>query len=145
MINENAVILLRGEQVIDAEHDVTEVEVAGTVEEIDGCWEIKFTEYLEDGDTVHTEIIVKEGFVAMKKQGALATAMTFEEEMTHIADYSTPFGNMQVSVHTQEVNIDLKETFGRIQLEYTLDFNMGFVSENKLEITINPADYNGGK
>ena len=58
MAKNNAVILIKGEQVIDGEHDVTEIDVTGDLSETDGGLKLEFWEYLDDKEKVHTEIVV---------------------------------------------------------------------------------------
>ena len=48
MAKNNAVILIKGEQVIDGEHDVTEIDVTGDLSETDGGLKLEFWEYLDD-------------------------------------------------------------------------------------------------
>ena len=78
MAKNNAVILIKGEQVIDGEHDVTEIDVTGDLSETDGGLKLEFWEYLDDKEKVHTEIVIDGDTVTMKKDGSVATEMFFE-------------------------------------------------------------------
>lgn len=140
MAKNNAVILIKGEQVIDGEHDVTEIDVTGDLSETDGGLKLEFWEYLDDKEKVHTEIVIDGDTVTMKKDGSVATVMIFEKGVRHNGEYVTPVGALSVGVNTNDVIIDIEDGSGKILLEYDLDFNMGFLAKNKLEIKLNPKE-----
>lgn len=140
MAKNNAVILIKGEQVIDGEHDVTEIDVTGDLSETDGGLKLEFWEYLDDKEKVHTEIVIDGDTVIMKKDGSVATEMIFEKGVRHNGEYVTPVGALSVGVNTNDVVIDIEDGSGKILLEYDLDFNMGFLAKNKLEIKLNPKE-----
>lgn len=140
MAKNNAVILIKGEQVIDGEHDVTEIDVTGDLSETDGGLKLEFWEYLDNKEKVHTEIVIDGDTVTMKKDGSVATKMIFEKGVRHNGKYVTPVGALSVGVNTNDVVIDIEDGSGKILLEYDLDFNMGFLAKNKLEIKLNPKE-----
>lgn len=140
MAKNNAVILIKGEQVIDGEHDVTEIDVTGDLNETDGGLKLEFWEYLDNKEKVHTEIVIDGDTVTMKKDGSVATKMIFEKGVRHNGEYVTPVGALSVGVNTNDVVIDIEDGSGKILLEYDLDFNMGFLAKNKLEIKLNPKE-----
>lgn len=140
MAKNNAVILIKGEQVIDGEHDVTEIDVTGDLSETDGGLKLEFWEYLDDKEKVHTEIVIDGDTVTMKKDGSVETEMIFEKGVRHNGEYVTPVGALSVGVNTNDVVIDIEDGSGKILLEYDLDFNMGFLAKNKLEIKLNPKE-----
>ena len=140
MAKNNAVILIKGEQVIDGEHDVTEIDVTGDLSETDGGLKLEFWEYLDDKEKVHTEIVIDGDTVTMKKDGSVSTEMIFEKGVRHNGEYVTPVGALSVGVNTNDVVIDIEDGSGKILLEYDLDFNMGFLAKNKLEIKLNPKE-----
>ena len=140
MAKNNAVILIKGEQVIDGEHDVTEIDVTGDLSETDGGLKLEFWEYLDEKEKVHTEIGIDGHTVSMKKDGSVATEMIFEKGVRHNGEYVTPVGALSVGVNTNDVVIDIEDGSGKILLEYDLDFNMGFLAKNKLEIKLNPKE-----
>ncbi len=140
MVENNAVILIKGEQIIDGEHDVTEIDVTGALSETDDGLKLEFWEYLDENEKVHTEITVSESKVSMTKQGSVATEMIFEKGVRHNCEYSTPIGALSVGVSTNDVKVEVEDGSGKILLEYDLDFNTGFIAQNKLEITLNPKE-----
>lgn len=138
MVKNDAVILIKGEQVIDGEHDVTEIDVTGALSETQDGLKLEFWEYLDGNEKVHTEITVSENTVSMTKHGSVATEMIFEKGVRHNGEYSTPIGVLSVGISTNDVRVDIENGSGKILLEYDLDFNTGFIAQNKLEITLNP-------
>ena len=101
---------------------------------------LEFWEYLDDKEKVHTEIVIDGNTVTMKKDGSVATEMIFEKGVRHNGEYVTPVGALSVGVNTNDVVIDIEDGSGKILLEYDLDFNMGFLAKNKLEIKLNPKE-----
>ncbi len=140
MVKNDAVILIKGEQVIDGEHDVTEIDVTGVLHETEDGLKLEFWEYLDENEKVHTEIAVSENTVSMTKQGSVATEMIFEKGVRHNGEYSTPIGVLSVGVSTNDVKVDIEDGSGKILLEYDLDFNTGFIAQNRLEIILNPKE-----
>ncbi len=140
MVENNAVILIKGEQIIDGEHDVTEIDVTGALSETEDGLKLEFWEYFDENEKVHTEITVSESKVSMTKQGSVATEMIFEKGVRHNCEYSTPIGALSVGVSTNDVKVEVEDGSGKILLEYDLDFNTGFIAQNKLEITLNPKE-----
>ena len=60
--------------------------------------------------------------VAMTKEGAMNTVLSFEEGKTHICTYETPFMPLKVYVTTNMISNSLL-TNGRMKLDYILNIN----------------------
>ena len=92
----------------------------------DGQVEISYKENEDDPQLATLSKIIFDPntpeLLAMSKQGAISTVLSFEEGKTHICQYKTPFMPIKVYVETKTVkNTLLKE--GRLALDYTISLN----------------------
>ena len=60
--------------------------------------------------------------LAMSKQGAISTVLSFEEGKMHVCAYDTPFMPFKVYVNTNKLDNRLLEN-GRLKLDYILNLN----------------------
>lgn len=139
MIKNDVVIGIKGIQVIDSEKDVMELTVTGTLtENDDGTFTLEYTEYDADNKEYNTVVAIgNDGFVSMTKFGEFTTEMFFEKNKRHNCHYITPYGDIMIGVYTKKTNAVLSEYGGKIELEYNIDFNTGFISKNRMTITVN--------
>lgn len=138
-MNKNSVVIsVKGVQVVEDERDVIELTVAGTLtENEDGSYTLEYTEYDSDSKEYKTVVSVSDdGFVSMTKYGEFTTEMLFEKNKRHNCHYVTPYGEIMIGVYTKNTKASLSLYGGRINLEYTIDFNTGFVSKNTMTITV---------
>ncbi|MBB6622592.1 DUF1934 domain-containing protein [Clostridium gasigenes] len=84
--------------------------------------------------TVTTINIFEENFI-LERTGTTNTKMEFELDKTAISLYSTPYGVMDLQIHTEELEINVDENGGDIRAKY----NMGFSGQPPIitEIWIN--------
>lgn len=79
---------------------------------------------------------VKDRQVEVVKKGAAATHMVFIPEQTTVTYYSTPFGELEVGIHTSRIEkIDREDGFS-LRMDYELEMNQTFVSSCGLDITV---------
>lgn len=60
--------------------------------------------------------------LAMSKQGAISTVLSFEEGKMHVCAYDTPFMPFKVYVNTNKLDNRLLEN-GKLKLDYILNMN----------------------
>lgn len=137
MNKKDAVISVRGVQIIEREEDVSELDVVGTLEETKDGFVIQYTEY--DSENISGTTVIhagSDGCVSMTKSGAFATEMYFEQNTRHNFVYQSPYGDLSMGIFTKTVSVELCGDGGKILLIYNIDFNTGSVAENRLEITV---------
>lgn len=89
-----------------------------------------------DCDIVKSLLKVCPEQVEIIKKGATETHMVFVEDKDTISYYSTPFGEMEVSIHTNKLDRMENERGFRIFLSYVLEINASHMSDCNVEIKV---------
>ena len=139
MIKTNATLSIKGTQIAQGEKDVTELNVVGRLEQTEKGYIIEYTDYATV-DENRTVISFNEDTLIMTKLGEINTEMFFKEGVRTNCDYQTPYGNFEIGIFTNLLNIKADKKGAKIKLEYNIDFNYGFAAENKLEIKAEYTD-----
>ncbi len=136
MSKKEAVISIKGTQVVDGQSDATELSVVGTLKKTDKGFVIEYDDYesVTGGKTV---IALGDGALLMTRYGDITTEMYFKEGERSNSEYSTPYGNMTVGIYTVQLAYAEGENAVTVLLEYNIDFNSGFAARNILEISVN--------
>ena len=74
--------------------------------------------------------------VEIIKKGAAETHMVFVQDKDTISYYSTPFGEMEVTIHTNRLEQMETQHGFQILLQYTLEINTAHVSDCSVEIRV---------
>lgn len=110
-----------------------------------GEWEATDTGYEAvykdaDGDNpeqlVQTTIVVKEDHVEIIKEGSMKSHMVFIPDRETLSYYTTPFGELEVSILTTRLECQESENEAEIFLEYTLEVNGTQMSNADVHIKI---------
>ena len=76
------------------------------------------------------------GIVTIERTGIMEHKLMVEKDKRHLCLYQTPYGNMTVGVFGEEVHNALTDKGGKIYMKYSLDINLGLLSENEIEIDV---------
>lgn len=117
------VLSLRGRQsYVDQEPEVIELVTEGTLEEIDGGWNIRYEESDLTGLAgVTTEFRVEPGKVVLTRTGKLNSQMVFMEGVFHDSLYQLEFGALMITVCASKIKWDLSENGGTVDLVYGIE------------------------
>jgi uncharacterized beta-barrel protein YwiB (DUF1934 family) len=92
----------------------------------DGQVEISYKENEDDPQLATLSKIIFDPntpeLLAMSKQGAISTVLSFEEGKMHVCAYDTPYMPFKVYVNTNKLDNRLLEK-GRLKLDYILNLN----------------------
>ncbi len=139
-LKKNYLIKIVGKQEVEGETDVIEVETTASYEQKDGVKYISYTEYIEDEDgQSEKETLVKidsDTLVTIIRTGEFQSQLMLELDRQHQCYYSTPFGEMLIKVYTGAMEIELDEDGGHVRVQYSLNFNSDFGSENEFLIEL---------
>lgn len=133
MLQKDVKLNIVGSQSKDGERDDVTLNVNGRLVSEDGIHTLTYTE-LDDEGSIDTEIRIEGEVVTMIKSGATESNMVFEKAKTYAAAYSTPFGNLDVSLFPTLVDTHVGEDAGRIELEYILSMG-GEQYVNRVNLT----------
>lgn len=79
---------------------------------------------------------VKGNQVEIIKKGVTETHMVFVEDKDTLSYYSTPFGELEVAIHTDRLQQSITERGFRILLEYALEINASHMSNCNVDIKV---------
>ena len=113
---------IRGRQTYqDQEPEIIELMTDGTMEFVNGGWDISYEESELTGLAgVTTTFRVEPGKVTLTRKGPLNSTMVFQENVVHESLYQMPFGALMLTVKATRVFFDLVPDGGVIDLSYNL-------------------------
>ena len=86
-----------------------------------------------------TSIEIGDNYVSLQRSGTINTNMLFMKDRRTSSYYSTPYGDMQIDVFTDYLNIDVTPNGGKINVDYFIDINNTSTGKNNFEIEIKQA------
>lgn len=87
-----------------------------------------------DGTT--TTLMISEDSFILEREGSTNTRMEFQKGETSIAMYSTPYGMMDLQLHTKYLEIDINENGGDIVSKYSMVLSGQEPMDTKIMINI---------
>lgn len=140
-MKEDYAITIRGRQVYEDE-DQGEIclSALGTYREKGGARFILYKEYdEEDANAYRTALLkVEPGVVTMSRSGS-STRLILEKGKRHLCLYDTGLGALTVGIYTSQLDVDLDDTGGTLEIAYTLDVDSNLSSQNRLHIEVAPV------
>lgn len=134
-----AILSIQGQQIYSPNEEpevtqlVTEAVMTLTEEEITLRYEETELTGLEGTTTTFS---IRPGFVTLLRQGQVNSEMVFEQGRRHLSMYSTPYGTMSVGINTRRMVIELDETGGNLEIDYSLEINHAVASENIFSVFV---------
>lgn len=132
---------IRGMQQEADAGDNVEVVSVGQMYERDGFICITYDEVVEEGETgvVQTAknlLKIKENQVEVWKKGPAESHMVFVPERTTYFYYSTPVGELEVSVFTNWIERIKTNTGFHLRMQYDLEINQTMISRCNVDIVV---------
>lgn len=139
-MDDKYLVSVKGTQTVDGEKETLELTTSAAYMEKNGKKFIKYREYNpEDTEQYIVNIIKIENnkkITLTKNDQDKCTQLILECGQRHQCFYSTPIGSMSIGIYTESMSHNLDENGGRIEINYTIDFNADFQSENHMEIVL---------
>lgn len=122
-MKQKVVLSIRGRQsYADQEPEVIELVTEGTMEFLNGGWDICYEESALTGlEGVTTTFRVEPGKVTLTRTGRLRSCMVFQEGVSHDSLYEMEFGALMLSVKATQVFFNIVPDGGIIDLVYHID------------------------
>ena len=122
---------------VDGDTSDTTMTVFGTMEKTDTGYVLRYLEQSGELTGFVTELTVTEpDSVFISRQGDYRIELMLETARRHECHYDTPHGSLMMGVYTNGIDSRMSTFGGTLHLNYDIDFNAGFVSENQLHITV---------
>ncbi len=132
---DNVLDLLSGND----EPETVEINTVGRAARKDGRVEISYDETevtgMEGSTTAVSFLEADSGIVTMIREGAVSTALVFEEGKRHHCVYNTPFMPFQVCVHTLKVDNKLLSE-GTVELDYIVEIRGARAERTKFRMEV---------
>lgn len=136
-----AVLLsIRGRQkYMDQEPDIIELVTEGTMEFVDGGWEICYEESDLTGLAgVTTTFRVERDRIILTRTGKLNSQMVFRQGVRHDSLYQMEFGALMITVCATRIMAQLDETGGMVDLVYDISIEKQAAGEVDYHLDIQP-------
>ena len=132
---------ISGLHLVNGEDGNVEVVSAGDYSNRGGKHYLLYDE-VEEGMSGHTSNVIKigENSLEITKKGLLNTRMVLEKGKRHRTIYQTPFGNLEIGLTGQELQVTETEENIDIRVEYVLEINEENMSECTIEMNIKPRE-----
>lgn len=139
-MKEDYAITIKGHQVYgDEDQGEICLSTLGTYKEKDGTRFILYKEYdEEDASAFRTAMLKVEPEVVTMSRSGSSTRLILEKGRRHHCLYDTGFGSLTVGIYTSQLDVDLGETGGTLEISYTLDVDSNLSSQNRLYIEVIP-------
>ena len=131
-MKQDVVLSIRGRQSYEGqEADVIELVTEGTMELVNGGWDISYEESELTGMAgVTTTFRVEPGKVILRRTGKLRSEMVFQEGVRHESLYQLDFGALLMAITAKQVFFDIVSDGGVIDLTYSIEIEQsaaGFI------------------
>lgn len=141
MENAKYLLTVKGTQIVDDEKETEELVTTAQYAERSGKKLIRYKELVEaDGSTeicVNNTIKIESGKVTLtKKMDGRTGNMIFERGVRHQSMYANEAASLMIGVYTDYIDDKISEDGGSLEIEYSIDFNGGFESDNHILITL---------
>lgn len=72
-------------------------------------------------DGTRTTLKIKDDKVVIMRDGTTSANMEFERGKSNISLYNTPYGVLELKIKTYEMDVNISETGGDIEIEYDME------------------------
>ena len=131
---------IRGRQTyLGQEPDVIELVTEGTLEYVDGGWNISYEETELTGlQGVNTLFRVEPDKIILNRSGRLNSQMVFQKDVRHDSLYQMEFGALMITVCAKWISVNLDENGGVVDLIYGIEIEQSTAGEVDYHLTIVP-------
>ena len=134
-MSRKVVITINDTHIVDGQKETAKLSTVGMYEEKENGYLLRYKE-TEDFKGSETTVSYIDGVVTMKRLGGKHNAqLIVEPGKRYSCMYATEYVDLMLGVHGKEVKTHRDENGGELFFSYTLDFNTGFCSNNKLHIS----------
>ena len=74
------------------------------------------------------------------KSGLTNAHMVFEKNKSNLTYYDTPYGQIQVGIHTRDMDVNVTDDLIWVEVEYGLDINHEAMADCRISMNIRPKE-----
>jgi len=139
-LDDKYIISVIGTQSFEEDEDTIELTTSASYIERNGKKFIKYREYDPDNNNVYVSNVIKieskDKITLVKNGGNRYSQLILECGKRHQCMYSSSIGSMSIGIYTETIAYDVDENGGKIEIDYTIDFNSDFQSDNHMLIIL---------
>ncbi len=145
MESQKVYVVVTGLQSSEEDYNTTEIMAQGEYYYRGGKHYLRYTEY---DDTSHMEekIMLKVAgdgsYAEMNRQGLANTKLVMEPGKSHTSPYYTPFGQINLTLITQKLEVEVGEREFVLEGEYRLESDGMFITDNQIRVVAKALDVN---
>lgn len=125
---------------MDQEPDVIELTTEGTLEAVDGGWNLAYEESALTGlEGVTTVFQIGSKAITLTRTGKLHSQMVFQEGVRHDSLYQMEFGALMITVCAKKIAFDLDENGGTVDLVYGIEIEQSTAGQISYHLEVKPA------
>lgn len=131
---------LKGRQAyMDQEPDVIELVTEGTMEAVEGGWDICYEESDLTGlSGVTTTFRIRKDRIELSRTGKLRSQMIFREGVPHDSLYQMEFGALMIRVCAKRILVNLGAEGGMVDLIYSIEIENSAAGEVDYHLDVYP-------
>ena len=139
-MDDKYIISVIGTQSLDGEEDTIELTTSASYTERNGKKYIKYREYDPENGSVYILNIIKiesKNKITLVKSGdERYSQLVLECGKRHQCMYTSSIGSMSIGIYTESISYEIDKDGGKIEIDYTIDFNSDFQSDNHMLIIL---------
>lgn len=142
-MEENYILSVCGIQFTGEQSDKVELQTRASYVIKNGIRYISYKEYNDQAPDKPFRTTVKvdtDNVVTVIKGGETCHNLVLEKGQRHHCQYRTPYGTLFLGVFTEQVDINLTDCGGTLNVAYALDVDAELISKNKLSLKIEEAN-----
>ena len=145
-MNKNVIISVKGNQHYSTTEDSIELVTEGKYYKKGNNYFVTYKETEITGmEGTTTTLKIGDGKVTLMRFGENNSQLVFEEGEKHLCYYETPHGSFTVGVFSNQVNINVNDTGGELQVDYLLEIDQMRAGKNDFYIQIREAQITDDK
>lgn len=136
-MQENYLIHIEGTAVTDGEPETVDLTTTGAFYKKDDKYYVCYNESAATGfDGSKTCVKLWDSGASITRFGRYKSCLMIEKGITNLCNYDTPAGSLVLDINGVEIDSNLTDKGGEVNLEYTLNSGGLLISENKLTMNI---------
>lgn len=135
MMTSDVLITIKGLQMALDSSDCLEIITNGKYFKKNGKHYVLYEEVVED-QRVSNMIKIHDETVEITKKGLASVQMFFETGKKNTSIYSTPYGQLEVSIYAEQIRVNETENKLELNMQYDLEMNSQHVSDSQVSVTV---------
>lgn len=143
-MTKDILISIKGLQFESGSDEAVEMIAPGEYYMRNGKHYVLYEEMAEGMDGSHdiskNTLKISEHSVEIMKKGGSNVHLVFQENQKNMTYYTTPFGQLLISIFTNHIAVKEKEDVIEVKLRYDLEINQSYVSDCEITIYVMSKD-----